>query len=70
MTAAGPTSPKRLHVARAVAAAVLATGLALLVLMVTTEGEPGLLPLVLVLGGAIALGVTHTRILRRRRAGG
>ena len=39
-------------IARIVALVVLAIGLALLVLMVTTEGEPGALPLLLVvLGG-------------------
>lgn len=70
MTAAARTPTTGLRVARALAGGVLAIGLALLALMVTTEGEPGLLPLVLVLGGAVALGVTQARILRQRRTGG
>lgn len=70
MTAARSTPSKGLRMARAAAAAVLATGLALLALMVATEGEPGLLPLVLVLGGAIGLGVAQARIVRQRRIGG
>lgn len=66
--AARPDTPARLRIARACAATVLAIGVALLVLMVTTEGEPGLLPLVLVVGGAIALGIAQAGIARHRRA--
>ena len=40
-------------VQKAVSAAIGAIGLALLVMMVTTEGEPGALPLGLILIGAI-----------------
>lgn len=60
-------APARLRIARAIAAATLAVGGLLLGLMVTYEGEPGLLPLVLVLGGAVALGVAQARIARHRR---
>ena len=44
---------------------VLAVGLALLAFMVTVEGEPGALPLALVLGGGIWLGATRWRARRR-----
>lgn len=45
--AGGPRRP----VQALVAGTALALGLALLVFMVTVEGEPGLLPLALVIGG-------------------
>ena len=45
------------------AASILAVGLALLALMVTSEGEPGALPLALV-----AIGTTWL-VLARRRGG-
>lgn len=61
--------PRRLRIARAVAASTLAVGTLLLGLMVSFEGEPGLLPLVLVLGGVIGLGIAQARIVRHRREG-
>lgn len=45
---------------------VAALGVALLVMMVTTEGEPGALPLGLVLAGVVGYGVKG---VRRRDAG-
>lgn len=46
--------------------AVAALGLALLVMMVATEGEPGALPLGLVLLGAIGYGSARIRQRSRR----
>ncbi|MGW0605277.1 hypothetical protein [Streptomyces sp. NPDC002640] len=48
----------------AVPAGISAIGLALMVLMITTEGEPGALPLFLVVLGAVWFAV-----VRLRRAG-
>lgn len=56
-------SPKTV---KTVAASIGAIGLALVALMVTTEGELGALPLALVLAGAIGWGIG--RKLDRRRA--
>jgi hypothetical protein len=55
------------RVQRTVAGLVGAVGLALLVMMVTTEGEPGALPLALVVIGigAYAHGRVRERGLRR-----
>jgi hypothetical protein len=44
-----------------ICAATLGIGLALLALMVATEGAPGALPLALVLAGAAGLAVTRWR---------
>jgi hypothetical protein len=69
MSRAGRTATPALAVLRVqrwVAACVLAVGLALLAMMVTTEGEPGLLPLVLVAVGGTWLGWSQVRIRRRR----
>jgi hypothetical protein len=55
-------------IARVVALAVLACGLALLAMMVVTEGEPGALPLLLVLLGGGGYAVERYRSARRRRA--
>lgn len=54
----------RLQLHSILAATVLGLGLALVAMMVLTEGEPGALPLGLVLAGALWLVVTR---LRRRR---
>lgn len=54
-------------VQRAIAAGIFAIGLALLAFMVTVEGEPGLLPLLLVLGGGAWLAVAQARLRARRR---
>lgn len=55
-----PTREKAgLH--RRLAAAVFAFGVALMAMMIATEGEPGLIPLVLVVGGGGALAVTWMR---------
>jgi len=48
-------------VQKIVAATVGAIGLALMVMMITTESEPGLIPLVLVLVGAIGYVTAHVR---------
>lgn len=56
-----------LAVQRAIAAGILAIGLALLAFMVTVEGEPGLLPLLLVLAGGAWLALAQTRLRARRR---
>lgn len=45
----------------AVPAGITVIGLALMVLMITTEGEPGALPLFLVVLGAVWLGVVRLR---------
>lgn len=55
-------TPKTLKTASLVVAAL---GLALLAMMVTTEGEPGALPLGLVLLGAIGYGATRRRARAR-----
>lgn len=57
--------------ARVVALAVLAIGLALLAMMVATEGEPGALPLLLVLlgGGGFLLARQRARRAHPRSAG-
>lgn len=55
-------TPKTLKTA---SLAVAALGLALLVMMVTTEGEPGALPLGLVLLGAIGYGGARWRARAR-----
>ena len=57
---------RRLVVQRALAAALLAVGLALLAFMVAAEGEPGLLPLLLVLGGGAGLAVSQLRLRAAR----
>jgi hypothetical protein len=62
--------PSSLRVARAIAGTTLMVGLALLAMMVTTEGEPGLLPLLLVVGGAVGLAIAVRRIRRHRLSGG
>lgn len=51
---------------KTISLAVAALGLALLAMMVTTEGEPGALPLGLAAAGGIGYGVAW---LRGRRAG-
>lgn len=48
------------------AAALLALGIALTAAMVITEGEPGALPLLLVMLGAVALLVLRRRARKRR----
>lgn len=44
-----------------ISAGAIALGTGLLVLMVTTEGEPGALPLELILVGAIGYGLSWKR---------
>ena len=61
-------SIEKLKVQRLVAGFACGIGVALMAMMITTEGEPGLLPLVLVLVGGIGLVATHLRIRARRRA--
>lgn len=48
-------------------AAIGVVGLALLAMMVHVEGEPGLLPLALLLVGAIGYAAAHARAKGRRR---
>lgn len=55
-----------LRVHRLIAASVLAIGLVLMAMMIVTESEPGLIPLVLVVLGAGWLLVTRARIRSRR----
>lgn len=55
------------RVQKMLAAAIGVVGLALLAMMVRLEGEPGLLPLVLALLGAIGYVAGHVRGRRRRR---
>ena len=58
---------RKLQVWRLVAGFVLAVGVALMAMMIVTEGEPGLIPLVLVLGGGAGVLITQRRIRARRR---
>ena len=53
--------------AKYLALSVLALGLALMTMMIVVESEPGLLPLVLVLGGGIASVVAWRRERRAKR---
>lgn len=46
---------------KAIALVVAATGVALVALMVTTEGEPGALPLAMVLLGTMGYGAAKWR---------
>ena len=52
-----------------IAGFVLAIGLVLMAYMITVESEPGLLPLLLVLGGGIWLAVARLRARRARTSG-
>lgn len=56
----------RLKVHRLASAAVLAIGLALMTMMILVESEPGLLPLLMVVGGGAWLLATHLRMRRPR----
>lgn len=60
-------SIKSLRVQRLAGAIALVAGFALLGFMVTTEGEPGLLPLVLVVLAALGTFATHRRLRAHRR---
>jgi hypothetical protein len=60
----------KLKTQRIAAGVVLGAGVALMAMMITTEGEPGLIPIVLVLAGGIGLAVTHARIRSQRRQRG
>ena len=53
----------RSNIPAVASALLLAIGVGLVAMMVTTEGEPGALPLGLVLVGAVGLGLS----LRRKR---
>ena len=53
--------------ARIVSASTFGVGVLLLAMMVTVEGEPGLLPLLLVLAGSTGYAVAAVRERRRRR---
>jgi FtsH-binding integral membrane protein len=55
-----------LKVYRLLSASILALGFALMAMMIATEGEPGLLPLVLVVLGAGWSFVTWARLRSRR----
>jgi hypothetical protein len=48
---------------------VLAAGLGLLAMMITSEGEPGAIPLALILIGGVWFGVTRLRGKRRADPG-
>ena len=63
-------SIEKLKTGRIAAGFVFGMGIALMAMMITTEGEPGLIPLVLVLAGGIGLPVTHVRIRSQRRPPG
>ena len=63
------TTPKSSSVQTLLAATLLVLGLLLLAFMVTTEGEPGALPLGLVLAGGLWLAITRWRARRRDRDG-
>jgi hypothetical protein len=46
---------------------ILAVGLMLLTFMITVEGEPGALPLLLVLAGSAGFGISRYRLARQSR---
>lgn len=56
----------RLKVHRLASATVLAIGLALMTMMILVESEPGLLPLLMVVGGGAWLLATQLRMRRPR----
>lgn len=60
-------SIKSLRMQRLTCAIALVAGFALLGFMVVTEGEPGLLPLVLVLAAGLGTFATHRRLRAHRR---
>lgn len=60
-------SIEKLKAQRVAAGFVFGVGVALMAMMITTESEPGLVPLVLVLVGGIGLAVTHLRIRSQHR---
>jgi hypothetical protein len=55
------------RVQKIISAAVGLTGLALMAMMIAMESEPGLIPLVLVLAGAIGYAVAQLHGKRRRK---
>ena len=63
------TTPQTSNVQSLLAASLLALGLLLVAFMVTTEGEPGALPLGLVLAGSIWLALARWRARRHASRG-
>jgi hypothetical protein len=59
------TTSRSLNVQTLLAATLLALGILLVAFMVTTEGEPGALPLALVLAGAGWLAAARWRARKR-----